>query len=143
MSTWLLDTNIISDMMRNPTGRAMQAIVDLKKTAPFAHICTSLIVDCELQFGLTKTPSQQRQMEYDQTLPLLMVQDLDKTVTEHYARLRTELERAGTPIGANDMLIAAHALALDATLVTDNDSEFRRIPSLKVENWLRQETSSL
>ena len=52
-----------------------------------------------------------------------------------YAKIRCALEQAGTPISANDLLIAAHALALDSTLVTANEREFRRVPGLKVENW--------
>jgi tRNA(fMet)-specific endonuclease VapC len=62
---------------------------------------------------------------------------LDAPSDGHYASLRTALERAGTPIGANDMLIAAHALATDSILVTDNVKEFSRVPGLKIENWLR------
>ena len=67
----------------------------------------------------------------------LVVLPLDETVGPHYAKLRAQLEQAGTPIGANDTLIAAHALALGATLVTA-DIEFTRVPGLQVENWLQQ-----
>lgn len=66
-----------------------------------------------------------------QRLPVLA---LDEQVSPHYARIRTALEQAGTPIGPNDALIAAHALALDCTLVTA-DAEFDRVPGLRVENW--------
>ena len=62
---------------------------------------------------------------------------IDDAVAPHYARVRHHLERLGTPIGPNDLLIAAHALALDAVLITDNENEFRRVPGLQVENWLR------
>ena len=57
-------------------------------------------------------------------------------MNEHYAAIRTHLEQAGTPIGSNDLLIAAHALALDLTLVTANTREFKRVPTLRLDNWL-------
>lgn len=62
---------------------------------------------------------------------------MEMPADEAYASVRLALEKIGKPIGTNDLLIAAHALALDATLVTDNESEFARIPGLKIENWLR------
>ena len=62
---------------------------------------------------------------------------LDAPADERYAVVRDHLARDGKPIGANDLLIAAHALALEATLVTDNTGEFSRVPGLKIENWLR------
>jgi tRNA(fMet)-specific endonuclease VapC len=73
----------------------------------------------------------------DQLLASIEVAALDSGVDEHYGRIRAELEAHGTPIGGNDLLIAAHALAEQATLVTDNTGEFRRVPGLRVENWLR------
>jgi tRNA(fMet)-specific endonuclease VapC len=61
----------------------------------------------------------------------------DSPADEYYGSIRARLETAGTPIGGNDLLIAAQALALDLTLVTGNDKEFSRIEGLRVENWLR------
>ena len=129
----LLDTNIISHIMRQPDGlaaiRANQ--LDAKE-----RLCTSVIVQFELRFGLAKNPSQRLQTSYDVAMVGIDVLPLDASVAADYARIRALLESKGKPIGANDLLIAAHALALDATLVTDNETEFRRVPGLRVENWL-------
>jgi tRNA(fMet)-specific endonuclease VapC len=70
-------------------------------------------------------------------LGALTVRPLESDVERVYAAIRVALEKRGTPIGAHDMLIAAHARALDAVCVTDNVAEFKRVPALKVENWLR------
>ena len=78
----------------------------------------------------------ERLNELTERLPLLGV---DASAARHYARIRAQLERQGQPIGANDLWIAAQALAADATLVTDNEGEFRRVPGLALENWLRDE----
>jgi tRNA(fMet)-specific endonuclease VapC len=134
---FLLDTNIISDMMQNPKGRAKQQLFAAFQRDPQATVCTSVVVDCELQFGLTKVPAPRRTAAYQNTIKHIEVLPIDISVVAHYATLRTRLERAGTIIGANDMLIAAHALALDCTLVTDNEDEFCRVVGLKVENWLK------
>ena len=135
---YLLDTNIISHMMVNADGIAAQhAQVRLKNAEP-CQMCTSIVVQCELLYGLTKKPSQRLQTAFDIQMNNRLVLPLDEAVTQHYARIRTHLERLGTPIGPNDTLIAAHALALDATLVS-GDAEFRRVPGLRVENWLTKE----
>jgi tRNA(fMet)-specific endonuclease VapC len=137
-SLWLLDTNIISDLMKNPAGRAAQALKALQQKEPNAAIVTSIVAECELAYGLEKNRAVKLKESYARAAKAFDVLPLDTSATQHYAKLRNELERAGTPIGANDMLIAAHALAVDATLVTNNDGEFARIPNLKVANWLRQ-----
>ena len=109
----LLDTNIISHIMRQPDGlaaiRANQ--LDAKE-----RLCTSVIVQFELRFGLAKNPSQRLQTSYDVAMVGIDVLPLDASVAADYARIRALLESKGKPIGANDLLIAAHALALDATL---------------------------
>jgi tRNA(fMet)-specific endonuclease VapC len=90
----------------------------------------------ELLYGAWKSNQCERSLaavhELARIVPAL---DLSASAAEHYARLRSSLERAGTPIGAFDLLIAAHALSLDVILVTNNIREFRRIENLKVENW--------
>jgi tRNA(fMet)-specific endonuclease VapC len=129
----LLDTNIISHIMRQPGGLAARR-ADLIDTDE--RLCTSVIVQFELRFGLEKNPSKRLQTSYDVTMAGIDVLPLDSSAAAEYARIRATLESMGKPIGANDLLIAAHALALDATLVTDNEAEFRRVPGLKVENWL-------
>ena len=105
-----------------------------------ASLCTSVVVQCELLFGLLKRPSVRLQAAYDFEMARLAVMPLLDTVPPLYARLRVHLEAEGTPIRANDALIAAHALALNATLVSA-DAEFLRVPGLRVENWLAREAA--
>jgi tRNA(fMet)-specific endonuclease VapC len=133
VSRWLLDTNILSDAARNPQGRAAKTIGEI----PDAAICTSIIVACELRFGAVKNRAMRLLAQIETILEQIEVVPLEMGTDLHYATLRADLERKGTPISANDMLIAAHALALDCILVTDNTREFARIEGLKLENWLR------
>lgn len=134
---YLLDTNVLSDMMRNPRGSAnLQLATRIAKTPTPLRVCTSIVVDCEVLFGLRRKSSPKLDKAYAELLQIVEVMPLDSLVTPHYATLRAQLEQAGTPIGPNDTLIAAHALALGATLVTA-DTEFARVPGLKVENWLQ------
>ena len=137
---YLLDTNIISHMMANADGivakRAQRCVA--KPDAP--ELCTSVVVQCELAFGLKKRPSVRLQAALDAQLAGLVVLPLDEQAVAHYAFLRAHLEARGQPIGPNDALIAAHALALGATLVS-GDAEFLRVPGLRVENWLAQESA--
>jgi tRNA(fMet)-specific endonuclease VapC len=113
----------------------MQALTKRKKTKPNAQIALSVIVSCELLFGLQKTPSQQRQAEYDALIPAFDVLALAPNVATAYGNLRANLELAGKPLSANDLLIAAHAISLNATLVSA-DEAFANVPHLKLENWL-------
>ncbi len=133
---YLLDTNIISDMMRNPAGRAAQGARKRGRLDGTVGIVTSVVVQCELLYGLRRAGSARWQHQYRATLDSMDVLPLDTDAAAAYASLRTQLESAGTPIGPMDTLIAAHALALDATLVSA-DSEFARVPGLKLENWLQ------
>jgi tRNA(fMet)-specific endonuclease VapC len=133
---YLLDTNILSDMMRNPTGLAAQQFRATLSTSDTAAISTSVIVQCELLFGLRRRTHPRWQTHYELLLKSMTVMPFDAEVAAHYANLRSVLEEAGTPIDSNDTFIAAHALALGATLVTA-DAEFTRVPGLMVENWLQ------
>ncbi len=136
MSTfYLLDTNIISHMMRETAGLASQRFGALVAADNSIKIATSVVVQCELEFGLARRPNQRLQRAYERIVGMLDVLPLTAEIAEHYARLRTQLESKGTPIGPNDALIAAHALAVNATLVSA-DAEFLRVPGLQVENWL-------
>lgn len=85
-----------------------------------------------------KRGSRRLMARIDAALSALGVLPLEPPVDRLYGELRVELERRGLPIGGNDMLIAAHAMALRYTLITDNEREFSRVPGLQVENWLRQ-----
>ncbi|RYM10673.1 type II toxin-antitoxin system VapC family toxin [Sphingobium cupriresistens] len=130
---FLLDTNILSDLIRQPDGMVAHAIAKVGEDA----VATSIIVAGELRYGGEKRGSPGLQSRIEDLLSLIPVLPLKHDADACYGRLRTELERRGTPIGANDMLIAAHALAIGATLVTDNIREFERVEGLKLVNWLR------
>ena len=130
---YLLDTNILSDLIKQPNGQAAQKIASLQDAAA---CCTSLIVACELRYGALKKGSTILSAKVDQLLDSIEVLPLQQDIEPHYAQLRVTLERAGTPIGSNDLLIAAQAQALKLTVITANVREFSRIPNLPVENWL-------
>jgi tRNA(fMet)-specific endonuclease VapC len=140
-TTYLLDTNIISHMMRETAGLASQRFNTLARADNTLQLCTSVVVQCELEFGLVRRPNERLQRAYDRIVPLLDVLTLTSEISVHYAALRTQLESIGKPIGPNDALIAAHALAINATLVSA-DAEFLRVPGLRVENWLSTEKNA-
>ena len=137
---YLLDTNILSDMMRNPEGLASRRFIEAVKNKPGARLCTSVVVQCELLFGIRRRTHPRWQSHYERVLESVDVLPLEPDVCIHYAALRSLLESAGTPIGPNDALIASHALATNATLVSA-DAEFLRVPGLRVENWLASESA--
>ena len=130
---YLLDANIVSNLARNPHGR----VADRIKAVGEPNICTSIIVAAELRYGTTKKASPRLSAQVEALLGAIDTLPLDSPADEVYGSIRTQLELTGTPIGGNDLLIAAQAIALDHTLVTDNDKEFARIDGLHVENWLR------
>ena len=129
---FMLDTNIISDMIRNPTGKAVSAMLREGEDA----VCTSIVVASELRYGCVKKGSAKLLQKVEALLAEIPVLPLDVPVDVQYGALRAELEGRGQAIGNNDLLIAAHACILDTTLVTANTGEFSRIKGLKVENWL-------
>ncbi|AFZ02780.1 type II toxin-antitoxin system VapC family toxin [Calothrix sp. PCC 6303] len=129
---YLLDTNILSDLVRHPQGRVFQRIAAVGED----KVCTSIIVACELRFGSAKSGSSRLFHQLECILAILTVLPLESDVDHRYASIRTYLEQAGTPIGPNDLLIAAHALSLNLTLITANTREFQRVPALSLENWL-------
>ena len=99
-------------------------------------VCTSIVVAAELRFGAVKSGSPKIADRVDLILSALEVLPLEPPVDHHYGDIRQRLARQGTPIGPNDLLIAAHARALDLTVVTANTREFSRVTGLRVENWL-------
>jgi tRNA(fMet)-specific endonuclease VapC len=127
-----LDTNILSDLVRNPGGRVATQI----SRAGEDRVCTSIVVAAELRYGAIKSNSAKIAERIDLILSALEILPLEIPADREYAAVRHHLTRQGTPIGPNDLLIAAHALALDLTVVTGNVREFSRVPGLKVENWL-------
>ncbi|MDF3889110.1 PIN domain-containing protein [Cupriavidus basilensis] len=132
MPVYLLDTNIVSDAIRNTRGPCAARIGAVDPDS----LCTSIIVAAELRFGVAKKGSAALAQRVEQALSGLRVLPLDGDADRHYGQLRADLERRGQLIGANDMLIAAHAMAVDAVLVTDNTAEFSRIDGLQCENWI-------
>lgn len=131
-SHYLLDTNILSELVRHPQGAVAQGIARVGENA----VCTSIIVASELRFGAAKRNAPRLAAQVEAILSAIEVRPFDTPADHEYARLRLHLEQAGTPIGPNDMLIAAHALAIESILVTANTGEFSRVPGLTVENWL-------
>lgn len=128
----MLDTNTISDLIRNPQGKAAKRVAKVGED----NICTSIIVAAELRYGCAKSGSERLLKAVEDLLAEIDVLPLDIPADAGYGGIRAELEAAGKPIGGNDLLIAAHACATGATIVTANTDEFKRIRGLKVENWL-------
>jgi tRNA(fMet)-specific endonuclease VapC len=131
---YLLDTNVISDLIRRPGGTIAQRIAAVGETT----VATSIVVAAELRYGAQKSGSQELAERIDLVLSALSVLPVETPADRNYAKIRQHLARRGTPIGPNDLLIAAHALTLDLTVVTGNEREFARVPGLKVENWLAE-----
>lgn len=131
---YLLDTNIVSDLVRNPQGRVAQRIREIGES----QVCTSIIVAAELRYGAAKKGSPRLAAQLEAVLDPLDVLPFEAPADAAYGLLRARLEQSGEPIGGNDLLIAAHAVALGNTLVTDNEREFARIRDLPRDNWLRQ-----
>lgn len=129
---YLLDTDVVSDLVRHPGGLVAAQIATRGEVA----VCTSIIVSAELRFGAAKRGSERLTRQLELVLSALPVLPFEEPADAHYADLRSHLERAGTLIGPNDMLIAAHARSLDLTVATGNFAEYSRVPGLRVENWL-------
>lgn len=130
---YLLDTNIVSDLVRNPQGRAAAKIAEVGEDA----VATSIIVAAELRYGALKKGATRLAEQLDVILSAFEVLPLETPAEAAYASARVALEAAGTPIGGNDLLIAAQALALDLVVVTNNEREFGRVGGLRIENWLK------
>lgn len=127
----MLDTNIISDLIRNPQGKVAKRIARVGE----GSICTTVIVAAELRYGCA-SGSKRLLKAVEDLLGEITVLPFDVPADAEYGGIRSELEAAGKPIGGNDLLIAAHARAVSATIVTANTDEFKRVRGLKVENWL-------
>lgn len=128
---FLLDTNIISAIVKNPRGPAAS-----RARLAAADLCTSIVVAAELRYGCVKKGSPELTRKVDDILDEIDILALDAPADTEYGRIRAALEREGQIIGANDLLIAAHAVSLNATLVTVNIREFFRVTGLRLENWL-------
>jgi tRNA(fMet)-specific endonuclease VapC len=129
---YLLDTNILSHLIRQPQGPIAIRIADVGED----NVVTSIIVACELRYGAAKRGSRRLTRQVETVLGAITILSLEAGADRHYATIRIALEKKGTPIGAHDMLIAAQARAIEAVCVTDNVAELKRVPALKIENWL-------
>jgi tRNA(fMet)-specific endonuclease VapC len=128
---FLLDTNAISAILKNPNG----AVANAARSVANETIFTSVIVACELMFGAQKSQSVKLKQRIESLLETLTVKPLPQGFEKTYGQIRAAMERKGFGISAMDLLIACHALVLGATLVTDNMREFSRVPGLQVVSW--------
>jgi tRNA(fMet)-specific endonuclease VapC len=129
---YLLDTNVVSDLVRNPRGRWRSRSV---RSAKRKSALASLLPQSCVTGPPKNAPRLSAQLEA--VLGALEVLPFETPADAAYGVLRAQLEQASRPISANDLLIAAQAIALDYTIVTDNEKEFARVPNLPRENWLR------
>lgn len=133
MVAYLLDTNILSDLIRNPNGVVKDSISSVGEQS----VATSILVAAELRFGAEKRGSPRLKAQVEAILDAIVILPWEVPADILYGKIRADLEMRGQIIGANDLLIAAHALSLSRTLVTDKVAEFQRIKGLDIENWLR------
>ena len=134
MITYLLDTNICIYIIKK---RPEQVIERLRHTR-ISEVGVSSITLSELEYGAAKSsrPAQNKLAIVEFLAPLEIL-SFDDMAAQEYGKVRAYLEKQGTPIGSMDMLIAAHALSLNCILVTNNEREFRHIPTLKIQNWAK------
>ena len=132
MPRYMLDTDTCSYIMKRSNERVLARLQAL----PVRDVCISVIVKAELLYGVEVSARRQQDeaalkafLEYTETFPF------PDEASPHYARIRGDLKRRGLMIGANDLLIAAHALGLGLPLVTNNEQEFKRVRGLMIENW--------
>jgi tRNA(fMet)-specific endonuclease VapC len=130
---FMLDTNVISDLIKDPMGKVARQL----ETEGESSVCSSIIVASELRYGVAKSGSKELALRVNAALSAIEILPFDVPADTEYGKLRTLLAAKGKPIGPNDLLIAAHALSLGLTLVTDNVREFKRAKGLSVVNWRR------
>jgi len=129
---FLLDTNACIDYL---TGRYPGVVARIQNSSP-EDLFLSVVVVAELRYGADHSARRRsNHSRIDALVEEIEPLDFDLGAAATYGRVRAQLETGGTPIGPNDMLIAAHALSRGLTVVTDNTTEFRRVKGLKVENW--------
>ncbi|MFZ0724441.1 MAG: type II toxin-antitoxin system VapC family toxin [Desulfobacterales bacterium] len=131
---FMLDTNTCIYVIK----RKPPEVIESFKRTEISQIGISSITFSELQYGVSKSSRPaQNQMALAQFVAPLEILPFGTEAAQYYGNLRVHLERQGTPIGSLDMLIAAHALSITCTLVTNNEKEFGRILNLKIENWIK------
>ena len=128
---YMLDSNICIHIINHSSDKLIARLVKHE-----GELCISTIVAAELQFGAAKSAAQKKnRATLADFLAPLEVMPFDEDAAACYGELRAVLEKAARPVGPLDTLIAAHALSLNATLVTNNLREFQRIKGLSVESW--------
>ena len=133
MTLYILDTNTVSVALRGAAGLDER----LQRLDP-AQWCISAVTRAELRYGVALKPGATKLSQYvDAFLRSTTTAPWDQAAADAHGLLRAKLRRAGTPIGDFDEMIAAHALALEATLVTDNTRHFQMVDGLALENWVR------
>lgn len=132
MRNYLLDTNAISALMREPDGAVARRINEVGED----NVGVSIIVAAELRYGARKRASEALRLRVETALAQTTVFALEPPADAIYGSIRHEVESQGRPIKSNDLLIAAHAMALGRVLVTANVREFERVAGLVCENWL-------
>ena len=129
---YMLDTNICIYIIKN---KPKKVIIELKRHKP-SEICVSAITYAELTHGVEKSMAvEKNRLALALLFSNIEVLDFDIKAAIHYGKIRAYLEKQGTPIGPLDMMIAAHAMSLGYTVVTNNIKEFQRVPDLKLKNW--------
>ena len=128
----MLDTNICIYIIK----QRPRTVLDHFAVYRVSDVGISIVTLAELEYGAGKSsnPARNRRALQEFSSPL-EVAVFDRPAAIHYGKVRTALERKGSPIGSMDLLIAAHALSLGVRLITNNEMEFNRVPGLQVENW--------
>ena len=134
MIKYMLDTNICIYIIKQKP----QNVIERFRQTKVSEIGVSSITLSELEYGVMKsTNREQNKLALTQFIAPIEIMSYDDAAAQHYGKIRADLERQGTPIGSLDMLIAAHALSLNSVLITNNESEFKRVLNLKIENWTK------
>lgn len=133
MVRYVLDTNTVSFHIRK-SSLALQR--RLRRT-PASQVALSVVTEMELRYGLARNPGLKIAPLVEEFLAGITILPLTSEVAEHYAVVRAALDAKGTPIGPLDTMIAAHALALGSTLITNNVGEFERVPGLECRDWTK------
>jgi tRNA(fMet)-specific endonuclease VapC len=130
---WMLDTNICSYVLKAHPASVKERL----DRAGAENVAVSCVVLAELYFGAARHPrGAEIRVDIDDFVAPLSVVAWDKSAAEHYGEIRAYVEAQGLPLGAMDLMIAAHARSVGAVLVTNNTKHFRRVPRLKLENWI-------
>ena len=132
MIKYMLDTNICIYIIKQKP----ENVIERFRQTSISDIGVSSITLSELEYGVMKSAKpEQNKLALAQFIAPIDIYAIDDVAAQHYGKIRAHLENQGTPIGSLDMLIAAHALSIDSVLITNNESEFKRVSNLKIENW--------